>query len=186
MNGGKWCSKCRVHKLIEDFHRQAASPDGRRPECRDCANAYKRSPRGRDVRRARGTSEKTRERNRVWRAKNRSRLTAYERHHQALKRSLPSETVILHDIAVRDGAWCWVCGDELSEYNPAHLDHLVPILADAEQLTVWGVENPGTVAANMSLACPSCNIRKSNRVMLCALARYLRNHNAEMESELVA
>lgn len=97
------------------------------------------------------------------------------------KRSLPSETVLLREIALRDGATCWICGDELSEWNPAHLDHLVPLSASTELLEAWGMSNPGTVRANMALGCPTCNIRKSNRLMPCALARYLRNLSAESE-----
>lgn len=104
---------------------------------------------------------------------------ALVRKRRALKQSLPSERVILRDVTRRDGAHCWMCGDELSEYNPGHLDHLVPIKADGGLLAAWGLENPGTVLANMALACPPCNIRKSNRVMPCALARYMANLNAE-------
>lgn len=114
--------------------------------------------------------------------KYRAQRNAVQRKRRALKRSLPFEKVLLREIALRDGATCWMCGDELSEWNPAHLDHLVPLSADTDQLAAWSLENPGTVRSNMALACPSCNIRKWNRIMPCALARHLRNLSAESES----
>lgn len=127
-----------------------------------------------------------------WRSRNRDHLRQYKRDwywdrggkskyvgyastRKAIKLSLSSERVSVRDVALRDGAWCWLCGDELSDFDPSHMDHLIPLAADPELLAVWGVENPGTVLANMALACPSCNIRKSNKILPCAIARYLRN-----------
>lgn len=32
----KVCSRCKVEKSLDEFHRKSASKDGRRPECKEC------------------------------------------------------------------------------------------------------------------------------------------------------
>ena len=57
-----------------------------------------------------------------------------------------------------------------------HVEHLIAILTDPVALAVWGItDHPGDVLANTAIACGSCNTRKLNRIMPCAIARYLRN-----------
>src|SRR4051794_5315316 len=36
----KSCRACGVRKLLFEFHRDSASPDGRRPRCKVCVKAY--------------------------------------------------------------------------------------------------------------------------------------------------
>lgn len=168
----KTCGKCGASKRLEDFHKKSASKDGRRSYCKQCANTYMREymPRHRDRKRAydREYVQKNWDRDYPYRLAN-------FRKRYARKLSLPSELVTIRDVALRDSSWCWLCGDELSDLDPSHMDHLIPLAADPELLARWGIENPGTVLANMALACPPCNIRKSNKILPCAIARYLRN-----------
>lgn len=192
-SGLKSCSQCSVVKALTEFHRDNSSPTGYRSLCKDCVREYatpyyhanKEAFQERARKWFRDNPERAAMNAERWKERNpdkyRSMLRARSAKREALKRSLPSETVHLREVAFRDGATCWMCGDELSEWNPAHLDHLVPLRASVELLEAWNLSNPGTVRANMALACPTCNIRKSNRVMPCALARYFRNLSAESE-----
>lgn len=185
-------------KGLTEFYRHRSTSDGVGSSCKDCTKArvkqryaerrdeisIRASARyynNRDAVRAR-TAEyqrKNPEKAAVWKAKyrsrNRSRYSAYGRERASRIRSLPAERVSISDVSARDGAWCWMCGCELSEFSPAHLDHLVPVSAGADLLASFGLTNPGTVLANMALACPPCNIRKSNKILMCAVVRYLRN-----------
>jgi 5-methylcytosine-specific restriction endonuclease McrA len=189
---GKHCKGCDSRLPVSRFNRDNASRDGLTYRCKDCvrknSERYYKKNRERIQSRVSTWLKDNPERRRTYQRDYYARSESYRayasaksRKRAALKALLPSETVLLREIALRDGATCWMCGDELSEWNPAHLDHLVPLSADTGLLEAWGVENPGTVRANMALACPTCNIRKSNRLMPCALARYLRNLSAESE-----
>lgn len=183
----KTCSKCGIEKPLDGFHRLTKSPDGRRPRCKSCMSAYyaehyqnNRERRITQVREYyRANQPRISEYWKQYRKDNadvvKYRKLKYVHARRARKLLLPYETVAVKQVAVRDGAWCWLCGDELSDFDPSHMDHLIPLSADTDLLTAWGVENPGTVLANMALACPSCNMSKSNKVLPCAIARYLRN-----------
>lgn len=155
--------------------------DANRDRINEKMRDYYQQNRNRIAERDRKYREVNRHRIAEQRRANRTYHTSLQARRRARKKSLPFETVLPRDVAIRDGAWCWMCGDELSDYDPAHLDHLIPVAADPEELERWNVVNPGTVHANMCLACPGCNYRKSNRIMLCAVARYLVNFNAESE-----
>lgn len=120
----------------------------------------------------------------AWRAENPGHMAAWRdanpdharRNHAARKarqRQLPHERVALDVVRARSGNACWLCGAELAE--DAAVDHLIPFAVDLDDLAVWGIEHPGHVAANLEMACWTCNARKHKRLMLCAIARYLRN-----------
>lgn len=153
------------------------------PRCQTCESArqsrYYRDNHDQVSRRHTEYAEENRERKRGY-------LREYYQSHRedfyarvAIRRSrklgLPCERVTVREVAARDGAHCWMCGDELSEYDPAHLDHLIPLSASDDQLAGWKLTNPGTVLANMSLACPSCNLSKGAQIVVPAVTRYLRN-----------
>ena len=42
----KECSQCGVPKSLEDFHNLSTSKDGKRSECRECRNKWRREARG--------------------------------------------------------------------------------------------------------------------------------------------
>jgi 5-methylcytosine-specific restriction endonuclease McrA len=110
---------------------------------------------------------------RSWREAN----PGYSRRNHAARKarrlSLPYERVGLAAVLGRSGGWCWMCREPIGDDGV--VDHLVPLAADAEDLTRWGIAHPGHVTANLDMACARCNGRKSNRIMPCAIARYLRN-----------
>lgn len=59
----KVCSTCSVKKPLDEFHRQAASPDGRQRRCRECTKAAGRAYKA-------ANSDKVAENNRRWRTEN--------------------------------------------------------------------------------------------------------------------
>lgn len=206
----KTCSRCGQCKPISEFHKKL---DGFQPSCKVCVIEAGRKWReaNREVDRERSRTYRSenpekfraslkryyqankpaaREYKRAWDAANPDKVRAQVMRKNARRRArlygLPNEPVIFRDVAVRDGAHCWMCGDELCEYSPAHLDHLIPVSATNDGLEVWGLRNPGTVTANMALCCPACNLRKGARIMLCAVARYLVNASHDTEDRLEA
>lgn len=179
----KTCTKCGVEKSLDYFHRQKSGRFGRASTCKECRvlesrkyyESNRRAIRDKQSAYRDDNSDKIRDGLKKYYAGNRQWFIARNTAVRSLRKSLPSERVTVKQVALRDGAHCWLCGDELSDFDPSHMDHLIPLAADPELLSIWGVDNPGTVLANMALACPSCNIRKSNKILPCAIARYLRN-----------
>ena len=39
----KACTRCKIEKLLEEFHRQASTRDGRRFRCKECSSIYQKS-----------------------------------------------------------------------------------------------------------------------------------------------
>jgi len=57
-----------------------------------------------------------------------------------------------------------LCGGEVDPQD-FHIDHILPLQADSTILAEFGIEsNPGDVPHNVSVAHPSCNSSKGNRV----------------------
>lgn len=106
----KQCSKCGAWKprTADHFHRHAASRDGLRPECKECA-------RQRTLSYYQRNSERLREASREWRASNRERHRAYSRQWEAD-----------HPEQVREQARRWVQKNPerrraaVKRYNDAH------------------------------------------------------------------
>jgi hypothetical protein len=63
----------------------------------------------------------------------------------------PVPRPVRHGVLRRDGLWCRYCG--VYANGGFHLDHVYPVSKGGE-----------TTIANMVVACPPCNLRKSNRV----------------------
>lgn len=115
-----------------------------------------------------GQKARAREWNRANPDHNRGRIAQ----RRARGRDLPADLILLPALITRDGGRCWMCHETSPRW---HMDHLIPLSANPDVLASWGLENPGTVEANMALACPACNARKAQRLMVCAIARYLKN-----------
>lgn len=183
----KVCKSCGLSKPVTEFNKHPATRDRLQQSCRPCSNEARRAWKVANSGRVLDYNREWRQRNREsvkrwtsrWDAANPERVqsikNASNQRRRARKRGLPFELVRVRDVVARDGAWCWMCGVELADWDPAHLDHLIPLAADAGDLEALGVVNPGSVLANTALACSSCNSRKWSRVMVCAVARYLRN-----------
>jgi hypothetical protein len=153
----KVCIRCDQMLLVTAFYSSPQHRDGRDPRCIKCVAAFNRSEAGRAI------------------------LDRSAQKRRARELGLPAGPWSRAQIIERDGPACWLCG--IVPDSP-HVEHLIPIMADPEKLAAWGVENPGTVLANLGIACGSCNSTKGNRIMPCAIARYLRNLAAEGEDEV--
>jgi 5-methylcytosine-specific restriction endonuclease McrA len=92
---------------------------------------------------------------------------------KARRKALPYERVDLDVVRERSEGLCWLCKAQLGD--DATVDHLIPLAAHPDDLTVWGIEHPGHVTANLDMAHRGCNTSKHKRLMLCAIARFLRN-----------
>lgn len=191
----KLCNKCGLSKSVERFSKDRRSRDGLQTYCKECRSVENRVYRDRNpdyfrnwqrankdslnagARRRRGLDpDRAREQQREYYWKNvdrkREERRRLEGKRRARKFELPTEDVVTLDLVSRDGASCWMCGVELSEWDDVHWDHLIPLSMSTAFL---GVDNPGTVKANLALACGTCNVKKKDARMLCAFARYLRN-----------
>lgn len=93
----------------------------------------------------------------LYRAKNPERVTEWKYQaklrRRAREKSVEYETIDRHVIYDRDKGLCHLCGRKVGR-RTFQLDHLVPVALGG-----------GTVAANLRVAHPSCNQRKSTRAM---------------------
>lgn len=191
----KFCTKCATEKPFECFSRDKTRIDGLQTYCKTCRSGssrvyresnpdyfrtWKLANRGSlnaGARRRRAADpEKYRRQQRSYYwdnvEKKRSERRRIETKRRTRKLELPVEDVVTLDLVARDGAHCWMCGAELSDWDDVHWDHLIPL---SMSTTFLGVKNPGSVKANLALACSTCNVKKRDSLMLCAFARYLRN-----------
>ena len=83
--------------------------------------------------------------------KNRSRLQARNNLYRAMQMKAQVEIFTRDEIYDRDGGHCHVCG-KYRQRDDWHMDHLV-------QLSLGGEHS----RKNVAIACPECNIRRSNR-----------------------
>lgn len=185
----KRCKSCGEEKLLSEYHKTSRTKDGRIARCKVCKAAYNKP-------------EEKRAYDLVYRAENRDRrLAGYkkyavehseeiasynrteirreqgrvnERKKRARRAELPYETYTTQQVIDRDGPQCWMCGCVPTGRNRT-VEHLIAILTSSEDLIKWKIEHPGDVLANVAIACQSCNSRKLNRIMPCALARHYTN-----------
>lgn len=151
-------SNCGRLLPVTEFHRCKTNPDGLSSSCKDCKARIQREF---------GQTEQGREVNRQANRRRRARLA-----------ELPSEPYTVAQIIERDGPECWMCG-VVPTGNDQTVEHFIAAATESGALVWWGIENPGDVLANVAIACRSCNARKLNRIMPCAVAKYLRNLAAE-------
>lgn len=151
----KCCTKCGEHQPLEDFHRDARKPDGRRADCRKCDNAaarrYHEQNREAALERKRRYYEDNRDRVLAKRkspeARAQNRMQASVR--RARKRNAFVADVDISALYERDCGCCCLCGLPVYQ-GEAHLEHLMP-------LALGGMHEPD----NCGLAHPACNLRKS-------------------------
>lgn len=94
---------------------------------------------------------------------------------RARLRGLPAEAFTVADVWTRDVvdgvAICYLCELPVA-LDVAHIEHLIPVAATPENLSVFNLSNPGTVLANVTLAHASCNKSKGGSIDPRAVALY--------------
>ena len=124
----KTCKKCGKQKALDEFHRDSAGKDGRRPECTECARAYRRQWYV-------ANREEAIRRTQQWRTDNRDRYDEY----RAEYRQRPERKRKMRDLYYRrtfgisadevdaliaaQGGACAICGRTPEREASWHVDH---------------------------------------------------------------
>jgi len=146
--------------VLERFPIAKSNPNGvvyRRTVCKPCYSLTSRRNR---------TTE-------VGRAKYNKAMRVINMRRRAIKLSLPHVAYDAQEIYTRDDGVCVLCGHQVDPEN-YEVEHIVPLQVDAQLLLSYDVGNhPGDVPWNVSIAHPSCNSSKGNRMTQEDRARYL-------------
>lgn len=152
---------CKRTLPLTGFHPDKCAPSGYRSRCRDCQNAYQRQRRLRLGRTATRNG-----RARTHGARNCVRILGVliegtSPHHGVNRRArmldVPTHPFRRSDVLARHPrSCCAYCGTRLTA-DSFQADHVVPLLPrDGERQGCHCL-------ANLAPACPTCNVRKSNR-----------------------
>lgn len=113
---------------------------------------------------------------RAWTVNNRKLYNAKQarnnRKRYVVKLNLPHVAYDAQEIHERDAGVCMLCGFDVSS-DDYHIEHVVPLQVDASLLLSYGIlQHPGDVPWNVSVAHPSCNSSKGNRMRQEDAANY--------------
>lgn len=150
---GKVCTKCEQWKPLSDFHKEKRCPDGFRPDCKSCRQAYNKQHYAnnkehfkevrarwyeshRDEHRERVLSKRDpkahAERTRMWAQTPEGKLK--KRENQAVRRTEKGSYRdarglgrFFKDVLERDGMICHICKGEIPSLDDLHFDHVIPI-----------------------------------------------------------
>lgn len=159
----KVCRSCREEKPRKDFNRSQNNLDGLQGLCNVCQ---------REFRGERGTLY--REIRRRYRVSEAGQLVDYQirMRRRAARARLPHIDYDPVDIYEREGGLCNLCAEPVDKFHEVdgqtrrafHVEHIIPLQADPDVLSGYGIENPGDVPWNVAVAHPACNAAKGNRV----------------------
>lgn len=122
----KKCKHCGITKPLDEFYRDNAGQDGRRPECKECTSARRkawyRANRDREISRVR-----------AWQQENKDQYNERQRRYREmhpdrdwsgyLKRKFGMTVDEYDAFLVAHGGRCAICGHEPAEGTRLHLDH---------------------------------------------------------------
>lgn len=163
----KTCTECGEEKPLADFHKRAASKDGRVTWCKTCTSNYHRDwYRRNSVKRLEQSRRWNRENadqkhlnNLLWRSKNTDKVRIWNARNKAELLGLPSEEYSFDQVVERSGGICGICREPVDlvlEYpDPASrsLDHIIP----------YSKGGPNYLS-NTQLAHHSCNVQKHDKL----------------------
>ena len=124
----KRCTKCGEVKPLDEFHRQTATRDGRRPDCKACTAARRRTwyEQNRDRELARvsawqaANAERVRATQRAFRESGKKRLSNRKAH---LKRKYGLTLEAYDELLAAQGGGCAICGRTPKSDIALHVDH---------------------------------------------------------------
>jgi 5-methylcytosine-specific restriction endonuclease McrA len=165
----KSCSACRKVLPLTQFHRHKSSKDGKQSRCRDCNaasailwNSTNKEKRKVIVERFHKTDH------------GRESLRRSRQKRRAIKLSLPHVAYDPQAVYEREAGICHLCGVEVDR-DTFHVEHLIPIQVDLALLEAYGIlSHPGDVPWNVSIAHPSCNSSKGNRMTQGDVDKYFQ------------
>lgn len=164
----KSCTVCHKELPLTEFHRDSRIKLGHRAQCKRCvisANTiYQRS-----------VPDKTRAKRQKYEKTAKGKITHYNKYtrRHAAKLNLPKVDYDPVSIYEREGGVCSLCGELVEKFKETkegtvrafHIDHVVPLQVDTQLLLSYGIEeHPGDVPWNVTIAHPSCNSSKGNRM----------------------
>jgi len=155
----KTCSSCKEEKPLNEFHKQAASPDGHGYRCKECAREYQKIYHKKN-------KEKHNEAGKIWRENHREEISEYGKTYREnnpekcaeksnRRRALKMNANIIENIDrlfvyERDGGRCHMCKRKVNRKN-WHLDHIVPLSKGGDHSY-----------KNVAVSCLYCNLSKGN------------------------
>lgn len=123
----KTCSKCGIHKTLEEFHVDRRSPDGRQSSCKACRKAASEARKERkkkyDQQRYAAQKEKVKRAVRKWQSNNPEKVQQYKLKN-ALSRRYSLTVEEYQELLISQGGVCAICGgsDEQQAFVVDH-DH---------------------------------------------------------------
>lgn len=157
MSEKKLCRSCRQELPLNQFHTDNQNRDNLKNACKQCNNSHSRETYAANVARER-------QRKREYFTRDREGHYRRARKRRAVVRGLPHVAYTAQEILTRDNQVCVICGFDVDTDN-FHIEHIIPLQADMSTLRSLGVtEHPGDTPWNVSVAHPSCNSSKGNRV----------------------
>lgn len=166
----KTCSKCKITKLLSEFHKNTKAPDGVRSECKVCRvvisdkdklvisaryrkyyelNATKLKEKSRNYRQE--NKEVINERLKKWRKNNSAKIRDHKHKRRALIKTNGFYYVSSSEIDKLLTNSCFYCGAK----SKVELDHVIPI-------SKGGTHSIGNLVA----ACISCNRSKGAKTIM--------------------
>lgn len=153
----KSCRSCHKELHLTLFKKHSRSKDGYDTICKKCH----------------GDQTRQWQRNSYSTPEGKQALNKRRRKRRAVKLSLPYVAYSSQDIYERDNGVCVLCGFDV-ERDVYHIEHIVPLQVDSQLLLSYGItEHPGDTPWNVSVAHPSCNSSKGNRMSQEDAARYV-------------
>lgn len=177
--GYKFCTKCGIEKLVEDFHAHKRGFAGRDPHCKKCKNEEqsirRQTPEYREYDKEKHrqnkpyyaayyleTKDAYRERDRKWRKANPEKRREKNLRRKAYKLKTVAEEVDYKAIIERYGYWCYICNKSIDPSIDSKttagltFDHFVPLQPRPGEPQGTHTED------NIRPAHHACNVRKGN------------------------
>jgi hypothetical protein len=120
----KECTKCRISKPVSEFYNNAARPDGKMSNCKECKKAYDRENRGKQSSRHREWKARNKEQQKAYRAEYRPRaLELRELNREKVRAQANAWNRRMQDAAIDAyGGFCACCGE--TERTFLQIDHV--------------------------------------------------------------
>ncbi len=151
-NMTKVCSKCGIEKDLESgFATDNGRTDGRQRNCRNCSSNIAKLWRKQHPNRSRTISYK-------WKDRNPNKVKNIDRAKKAKRRAATANTIgesykaaDIPELLIVQRGLCAYCRGKLESY---HVEHVIPLSRGGDNSL-----------ANIVLACPPCNLSKSNKLL---------------------